>query len=210
MATAEMPETTNLVSLPIGPDCAGVLMTPEEFEAIEDFDEEFRYELVRGVLIVTPMPLEEEASHNDCLAGLLYVYRTMNPQGHSLDVTLPERYIRTSEGLRRPDRALWAGLGRIPVTKVDIPTIVVEFVSKGKRDWIRDYVSKRREYLEAGVVEYWIFDRFRRTMTIYRDPPAVESTILGEAGTYRTPLLPGLDLPISEVLGAADIWNRPA
>ena len=31
---------------------AGILMTPEEFDAVEEWDEDYRYELVQGVLVV--------------------------------------------------------------------------------------------------------------------------------------------------------------
>ena len=185
-------------------------MTPEEFEAIEDWDENYRYELVRGVLIVSPPPLEQEAGPNDYLGHILLDYRWNHPLGQALTATLPERFIRVAESLRRPDRVIWASLGRRPEPKVDVPTIAIEFVSEGKRNWTRDYVTKRREYLEAGVVEYWIFDRFRRTMTIYRNPPAVENTVLAEGGIYQTPLLPGLEISIAEVLKAADYWRDPS
>ena len=49
MSTIEEP-----LGLRVGLDSAGVLMTPGEFDAIEDYDEEFQYELVHGVLVVTP------------------------------------------------------------------------------------------------------------------------------------------------------------
>ena len=34
---------------------AGTHMTPEEFDAVQDCDEAYRYELIHGVLVVTPM-----------------------------------------------------------------------------------------------------------------------------------------------------------
>lgn len=34
----------------------GMLMTPEEFDAATDFDELYSYELIHGVLIVSPPP----------------------------------------------------------------------------------------------------------------------------------------------------------
>ena len=38
----------------IGLESAGLPMTPAEFDAFENWDEDYRYELVHGVLIVTP------------------------------------------------------------------------------------------------------------------------------------------------------------
>jgi hypothetical protein len=40
----------------LGPESAGLLMTPEEFDPVQEYDENYRYELVRGVLVVTPIP----------------------------------------------------------------------------------------------------------------------------------------------------------
>ena len=88
-----------------------------------------------------------------------------------------------------------------------MPTIVVEFVSKAKRDQQRDYVEKRGEYLGIGAVEYWIIDRFLRRMTIVRNRPEgpLELTIAASE-TYRTELLPGFELPLSRLLTVADDW----
>jgi Uma2 family endonuclease len=56
---------------------------------------------------------------------------------------------------RKVDRAIWAGLGRLP-RKGENPTIAVEFVSSRKRDRDRDYETKREEYRKAKIKEYWI------------------------------------------------------
>ena len=90
-----------------------------------------------------------------------------------------------------------------------MPTIAVEFVSAGKRAWQRDYLEKRGEYLEVGVKEYWIIDRFRRTMTVYTpaDEGYGEQVVL-EHEVFITPLLPGFELPLAKLLAAADKWNE--
>jgi hypothetical protein len=71
---------------------------------------------------------------------------------------------------------IWTGLGRTPNFRTDVPRVVVEFVSEGRRNWQRDYVVKREEYQELGVGEYWIIDRFSRTMT---GPPGCRSSTGG-------------------------------
>jgi Uma2 family endonuclease len=195
----------------IGPGSAGILMSAEEFDSIAEFAEGYCYELVHGVLVVTPIPSEMEASPNETLGGLLFVYREQHPLGSALDLTLPERYIVTRESRRRADRVIWASLGRRPDPRSDIPTIAVEFVSEGKRNWFRDYVAKRVEYLDLGMAEYWLVDRFSRTLKVYRNSPqgAVE-IVISEGEIYRTPLLPGFELSLSRLLEAADAWIDPA
>jgi Uma2 family endonuclease len=189
----------------LGPESAGVLMTPEEFDAIEEYDENYRYELVHGVLVVTPIPLAEETGPNELLGYVLLYYREHHPQGSALDHTLPQQYVRTRDGRRIADRLIWTGLGRLPNRRKDIPSIAVEFVSAGRRSRQRDYVDKRQEYQEAGIRQYWIIDRFQRTLTVFRfSPTGVEEEIIREEQTYRTPLLPGFELPLARLLQAAD------
>jgi Uma2 family endonuclease len=186
-------------------------MSPEEFDAIEPtgFEGGYRYEVINGVLVVTPPVGAAEADPNDELGFLLRTYRGSHPQGQALDATMPERTVPGTPHRRRCDRAVWAGLGRLPETSCDVPAIVIEFVSVSRSDALRDYEQKRDEYLEAGVKEYWIIDRFRRIMTVYR-PGLMGPTyqVVAESQTYRTDLLPGFELPLARLLGRADLWIR--
>ncbi len=193
----------------------GLELSPEEFDAIERCDEACEYELLHGVVIVNPIPLEGEAGPNDHLGFLLRCYQCQ-AQGKSLDDTLPERYVHLPDGSRRKaDRVIWAGLGRRPNPKQDVPTIVVEFVSKSRRDNLRDYVTKRQEYLQAGVKEYWVIDRFRGVMTVYRctghpttsESLTIEQVIVQRDQTYHTPLLPEFTLQLNSLLEIADRWR---
>jgi Uma2 family endonuclease len=201
----EMSPTEVETPLVLGPELAGTLMTPREFDAVEDCDEEWVYELIHGVLVVTPPPLEAERGPNETLGYWLLTYRDYHRQGKSLDGTLPEQYIRTRGSRRRADRVIWAGLGRQPNPRRDKPTIVVEFVSAGKRSRSRDYQEKKKEYLAAGISEYWIVDRFRRTMTVYRRRKPEQ--IIQEDETYRPELLPGFELSLAHLLAVADQWK---
>lgn len=189
----------------------GVLMTPEEFDAVTDWDDRYAYELIHGVVIVSPSPGEAERDPNGELDFLLRLYRETHPQGSILDKTLPEQYLPVPNGRRRADRVVWIGLGRVPILGQDIPSIAIEFVSKRKRDRTRDYEEKRAEYLALGVREYWIIDRFARTMTAFRNIPGEPPEVVVKAEeTYRTPLLPGFELPIARLLKLADDWDQPA
>ena len=77
-------------TIPLGPRDAGVPMTLDEFETA-DYEPGFRYELIHGVLVVTPSPLEEERDSNEELGHWLRNYRESHPQGAALDLTLPEQ-----------------------------------------------------------------------------------------------------------------------
>jgi Uma2 family endonuclease len=196
--------------LVLRPGLAGALLTPREFDAADWDGEGEVYELINGVLVVSPPPVEEERDPNEQLGYLLRLYREQHPKGAALERTLPEHLIRTRRNRRRADRAIWAGLGRKPRRK-EVPTIAAEFVSKDRRDWLRDYKVKKREYKAVGVKEYWIIDRFRRIMTvIINEPGRSAEVIIREKDVYRTPLLPGFELPLAQLLAAADYWDEPA
>jgi Uma2 family endonuclease len=190
---------------PLGPASGGIPLTPQEFDRAV-FQEGWRYELINGVLVVTPLPVNNEVDPSDELGYLLRDYRHHHPNGHCLDHTAFERTIRSKKNRRRVDRAIWAGLGRLPRTH-EVPTIAVEFVSRGKRNWLRDYVLKRAEYLQAGVKEYWLIDRFRRTLAVFtRGRGRVRRRVYSEDHVYSTELLPGFELPLARLLELADRW----
>ncbi len=191
------------------PEMAGMRMSPEEFDAVEEWDEDYIYELVEGVLVVVPPVSENERGPNEMLGYLLLDYKEHHPQGSALDLTLPENQIKTPRSRRRADRVIWTGLGRLPNARKHRPTIAIEFVSAGKRSVQRDYVQKRDEYLVAGLQEYWIIDRFRRRMTVYRrDGDEVVELIVREEELYRTPLLPGFELPLGRLLELSDALEQ--
>jgi Uma2 family endonuclease len=191
----------------LGLESNGMLMTPEEFDAVEEYDENYRYELINGVLIVSPLPLAEETGPNELLGHWLLTYREQHRRGKILDGTLPQQYVRTRRSRRIADRLIWTGLGRVPDRNQDVATIAVEFVSAGKRNRQRDYVEKKKEYMEIDIGEYWIVDRFQRTLTVVRkEGTSMVEQVVTENMTYRTPLLPGFKLPLAELLAAADRW----
>ncbi|MBI5758486.1 MAG: Uma2 family endonuclease [Planctomycetales bacterium] len=185
-----------------GRDWNGAVMTPEEYDSIREYDDNYRYELIHGVVIVSPIPGPKEAGPNEFLGYLLVKYQMEHSSGRSLDLTLAEQYVRTLDSRRRADRLIWTGLGRKPRVKHDLPKIAIEFVSAGRRNRRRDYIEKRDEYLALGLAEYWIIDRFHRIMTVCR--AGQPDVVVPESEVYRTPLLPGFELPLSRLLTLAD------
>jgi Uma2 family endonuclease len=204
-------KTRRQVTTRLGLRSSGFPMTPDEFDSLPDyvFTRHLRYELINGVLIVTPPAGNGEVDPNEDLGHLLWYYKEFHPEGSIVDKSLYEQTIYATPNRRRADRAIWTGLGRVPNVETDVPSIVVEFVSAKKRDHTRDYDTKRGEYLGIGVREYWIIDRFQRIMTVYRNCPEGFATLaIKEAETYQTDLLPGFALPLARLLARADDWSR--
>jgi Uma2 family endonuclease len=187
-----------------GPGSSGILMPPSEFDQA-DFVEGWRYELVNGVLIVSPVPSMKENDPNQELGHWLLTYRDQHPKGSALDHTAHEWEVKTRNTRRRADRVIWAGLGRLP-RRNETPTIIVEFVSSGKRNRERDYEAKRKEYRAIRVKEYWIIDRFERTLTVFSAMAGKSPKVIRENQTYKTELLPGFELPLAPLLALADRW----
>ena len=79
------------------------------------------------------------------------------------------------------------------------PDIVVEILSSDRN---RDLVRKRQLYAEAGVPTYWIFDPRSDTATLLelQNGEYVERAVLTADDTLTTPLLPGLAVPLADVL----------
>jgi Uma2 family endonuclease len=155
---------------------------------------------------VSPPPLDNEVDPNEELSHLLRGYQEQHPQGSALDVTLGEREVRTGPNRRRADRVIWAGLGRLPRRR-EKPTIIVEFVSEGKRNWKRDYETKRDEYMALGVKEYWVIDRFQHTMTVFSQPGGkTRKRLIRAHQIYKTDILPGFELPLARLFALADRW----
>ena len=196
--------------LVLGLESNGMLMTPEEFDAVTEYDENYQYELIRGVLVVTEVTAPEERGPNELLAHHLLNYQENHPQGIAMKLTLPQDYVRVTDGRRIADRLIWTGADRPEINpRRDTPNVAVEFVSAGKRDRHRDYEEKRVEYGDAGLDEYWIIDRFERTLTVvqYRGKKPVVR-VYKEHEKYESPLLPGFAVPLQKLLQAGDRLAR--
>ncbi|MBI3463506.1 MAG: Uma2 family endonuclease [Planctomycetes bacterium] len=62
------------------------------------------------------------------------------------------------------------------------------------------------EYMALGVREYWVIDRFQRIMTVYTSETGEGQRVAADE-IYRTPLLPGFELPLAQLLSEADRWQ---
>jgi len=114
-------------------------------------DDGNRYELLDGLLLVSPSPAER---HQRALVELLVLLRDACPPGlrvyaAPLDVRFtPRRQVQ-------PD--LLVVEDGPPRDRLDrLPLLVVELLSPGTRR--HDLVLKRRAYEQAGVASYWLVD----------------------------------------------------
>src|SRR4028118_359898 len=101
MATTE--RTPAISRSRLGPRSSGTLMTPEEFDDRPEWhwDDRFRYELIRGSLVVTPVAGPAERDPDGYLGYLLQRHRETHPQGSTIDATRLAKQASVGEDRRR-------------------------------------------------------------------------------------------------------------
>lgn len=134
-------------------------------------DDGHRYELVGGVIVVSPAP---NWNHQRAVRRLMRMVEDACPPGHEVfdspcDLALPLDQIVQPDVLLVP---IQRGEEFGPIA--DPPVLLIEILSPGNRGY--DLRWKRDVYAEAGVPHYWIVD-----------PANTEAIILeldAEAGAY--------------------------
>ena len=196
--------TATLQTLTIRPRDAGRRLTLDEFASADFEGTHALYELARGVVVLTEVPLPEHGQIVRRVARILIYYVDAHPGvikyaagGNECRIRLPGM-----QSDRHPDQAIYLTPrppGKRPWHRW-IPSIVVEVVSRGGE--ARDYIEKREEYLRCGIGDYWIFDPLKRTMLVLQRAGDVwEERELNEKQSYQTELLPGLLVSVGEILG---------
>ena len=158
-------------------------------------------EFTAGTIEVLPMVTE----HHQAIVGFLYVMLRALMQriggkvffsGLALRIP-PDRYrepdillLLDANDPRRQNR-LWLGAD-----------LVVEVISPDDPE--RDTKTKRADYAEAGVPEYWIVNPEDETITVLRLAGAgyVEHGVFQRGDTATSVLLPGFAVAVNDVLDA--------
>ncbi|MEM9702013.1 MAG: Uma2 family endonuclease, partial [Planctomycetota bacterium] len=168
-----------------------------------DFQTDLSAELSRGVVVVADVPSGPHEDLANCLRIRLSVWaanRSPLPHvsgGHGSRLPIPP-----FGSDRHPDIALY--LTRRPVIEGRdlwrrwVPELVVEIVSESSRT--RDVELKPSEYLAFGCSEYWIVDRFRRTVRrLVRDAGEWTAQELTGDDALASELLPGFRISLPEL-----------
>jgi Uma2 family endonuclease len=196
MATHYPPD----VALHLGPEDDGRPVSADEF-ASAVYAEPWRYERVDGRLVVMSPQGHDHAFVLGEWRDRLGIYRQQRRD--VVYAVFTDAWLHVSPGSDR--------IGDIGVYLVkkpparrspdQPPDLMFEFVSGQTVDRRRDYVEKRKEYYLAGIQEYVIVDRFQKKVTVCTyGPEEYEECVLTVADTYTSPLLPGLEIPLAEVL----------
>jgi Uma2 family endonuclease len=188
----------------IGRADRGRRMTLAQF-IVADFEGAHHlYELARGVIVVTNTPGIPHGRIVGRVTSVFVVYDVNHPGVINYRAGGGECRLRVPgmKSDRHPDQAVYLTPpppGPDPWTRW-MPDLVVEVVSWGSKK--RDNVEKREEYLRAGVREYWIIDPAARVMKVLQRAGDVwEEVVVAAGATYRTHLLPGLEVRPADLIG---------
>lgn len=99
-----------------------------------------------------------------------------------------------------------ANVGRMDEYCCNAADLVIEVVSGDADDRKRDLHTKREDYAEARITEYWIVDPRDRRITVLKleGDRYVEHGVAGQEGTTaRSALLEGFEVPAENVWAAA-------
>ncbi|MBL0171192.1 MAG: Uma2 family endonuclease [Gemmatimonadaceae bacterium] len=128
-------------------------------------DDGNKYELIDGELFVTPAPSPAHERLSAVLHRFLGPYVWAQRLGY---VYTPRAVVRTDGSEVEPDLMVRPATPTLPETWEQMPTpsLVVEILSRTTRR--RDHEQKRGFYLRVGVSEYWIVDRWSRSICVVR------------------------------------------
>ncbi len=142
-------------------------------------DDGNKYELVDGALFVTPAP---SPAHEE-LVAVLHAMLAAYMHAHRLGRVYTRGVVRTDEAAVEPDLMVRPTTPTLPTTWAEMPTplLVVEIFSRATRQ--RDEQQKRGFYQQIGVGDYWMVDRWSRTIRVVGGDGA--ETVAGSALEWR-------------------------
>ncbi len=168
--------------------------------ATAEFEGPWSYERSGGRLIVMAPAGDEHTAASEPWRDHLGAYRLTHPD--CVDRVVSDAWIRIDADTDRiADIGVYlaGALAPLPIPE-RVPDLVFEVVGPGRVSHQRDYEAKRDEYHRIGVREYVIIDRrARRVVVLSHQPVGYDERVLGAADTYRSPLLPGLVIPLAAV-----------
>ena len=181
--------------------------TVDDIEFLPDHENN-KYELIGGELFVSHAP---HLNHQRTITNLVFrfsQYLEKNPIGEIFpgpgvifsreDAVIPDLVFATLETI---ETKVSGNDERFPGKFNEAPELLIEVLSYGKQDLVRDRVRKREMYGNFGVQEYWIVDGMLNEIEVYRLEGENEELIrrfkIGES--IETPLLPDFSLKLSDI-----------
>lgn len=179
-------------------------LTVADLYAMPESERGERYELIEGVLFVTPAP----TWRHQTVSSNLFYHVVMHVRSLRLG------WVRDNSGVHVDVRTyVIPDLLFISRDRQDIigeanieaaPDLVVEILSPSTRR--QDLITKRSLYARIGVREYWIIEPGTQTVTVLTLESGNYSEVpLTETGAVRSRVLPELRLTLDDVFEEVDL-----
>lgn len=159
-----------------------------------------------GVVEVLPMPTEEHQSIALYLYLALHAFAEKGRLGKVLIAPFPVQLwagkfrqpdvmFMLKKNARKRNNRFWKGAD-----------LVMEIVSRSRKDRHRDLRTKREEYAKAGIAEYWIVDPSNESITLLalQGREYVEVGVFSGRSAVESRLLTGFSVPLHEVFNATE------
>ena len=185
---------------------AGLRFTSADLETMPDIPG-IRYEIIDGELYVSRQP---SLGHQYASGELHYTLQSWSKDSDAGFVFATPGLVFADDQDVIPD-LVWISRGRLAEARDALghlrlaPELVVEVLSPGRVNEVRDREIKLSLYSRRGVLEYWIVDWLRRSVEVFRrGADALEpAATFVDGGTLTSPMLPGFNFPVSSLWTAA-------
>jgi Uma2 family endonuclease len=173
---------------------SGLRMTAGEYAELGESAD--RYELIDGVVVMSPSPTVLHQQIVFEVTGQLWAYRQSHVE--SLIVSDTDLYL-SGELVYRPDVCAYrTGIPVTPEARLTTPPdFVVEVLSRGNRPL--DLFTKRDDYDRFGVLEYIVIDPDDGAVRHWRRGPSALTEVAVQGTRVPILSLPGFELDIARV-----------
>lgn len=184
----------------------GARMSADDFLQIDD--DGLFYELIDGVVILSPSPTPEHRQAMMEIARQLANHCAASKVGR----VFPEQDIQLGKSasgddiVYRPELVFIRSdrLGDMRQKIVGAPDVVVEVISRGSRRL--DTETKYRDYERFGVLEYWLIDPQRDSMSFYRLHDGGFVEVKTDQGEFSSDAVSGFRLKLQDIRDAYGEW----
>ena len=165
-------------------------------------DDENRYEVIDGVLYMSPSPIVRHQLILSNLSSLLWNWTKKAKTGVLLFA--PMDVVLSEHNVVQPDILFVSNERASIIEEKNVqgpPDLLIEILSEGNRR--HDEVRKRVLYESFGVQEYWVVDPVLETIKVYRlenlQYTRVAEWSLEAGDVIASPLLPGFECQLKDV-----------
>ncbi|HEC19162.1 MAG TPA: Uma2 family endonuclease [Gammaproteobacteria bacterium] len=170
------------------------------YEDYLQLDDEQRYEIIEGELLMVPAPSSFHQWYSHNLEILLTEFVREHDLGYVFDA--PIDVILSPDNVVQPDLLFIAKARREIIQERGIfgaPDMVVEIVSPSSVH--RDYHAKQKLYERFGVREYWLVDPGNRAVDVLGlgDEGYTSVSFASETGEVNSQILEGLTVSLEAI-----------